>query len=259
MLSYQHIYHAGNAADVHKHGALSICLTQLAAKPKPMTIMETHAGRGVYDLSGPEARKTGEAKLGINQLIAEGRIASDHPYLQAVAATRQARTAEHYPGSPAIARHFMRPGDHLHLMELHPAEYRTLTHNMRGPELHIHRRDGYEGVLAISPPTPRRGLVLIDPAYEIKTEYQDVARFVPKLIRKWPEACVMVWYPLLTNHRHIDMVAALKRRFPDHVLSEVSFRAMAPGHRMRGSGLFILNMPYGAGKQLKAYTDSVFI
>lgn len=114
-----------------------------------------------------------------------------------------------YPGSPLIAAQLLRSTDVIHLMEMHPAEHKALKRAMRGHNVHIHQRDGYEGVLAISPPTPRRGLVLIDPSYEIKTEYLRVADFVIGLHEKWPQATVMVWYPILKAGLHEAMAARL--------------------------------------------------
>lgn len=235
MLSYQHAYHAGNRADLHKHDALARLIAALTLKDRGITYMETHAGRALYDLSAPEALKTGEAADGI--LSAELPAG---PYARAVAAVRERHGPAAYPGSPLIAATLLRPQDRMHLMELHPAEHAALRRAMRATGAAVHRRDGYEGVLALAPPTPRKGLVLVDPSYEVKEEYGAVPAFVRALVAKWPEATVLIWYPILAEGRHEALVAglaglALQRH-------EVPF---GTGRGMRGSGLVGVNLPYG--------------
>jgi 23S rRNA (adenine2030-N6)-methyltransferase len=235
MLSYQHAYHAGNRADLHKHDALARLLAALTQKPRPITYMETHAGRGLYDLASPEAAKTGEATEGI--LKAE---LPPGPFAEALARVRARHGAMAYPGSPLIARELLREGDRMHLMELHPAEHAALRRALKGPGVAIHKRDGYEGVLAISPPTPRKGLVLVDPSYEVKSEYEAVPAFVKKLLARWPEATVLIWYPILPEARHERLIAGLSPLpFQRH---EVDF---GTGKGMTGSGLIGLNLPFG--------------
>ncbi|GAB6051362.1 23S rRNA (adenine(2030)-N(6))-methyltransferase RlmJ [Magnetospira thiophila] len=244
MLSYLHSYHAGNRADLHKHRALVGLLTLLTVKPRPITYMETHAGRGLYDLASPEAEKTGEARDGIERLLELAGSSGNDPYLEAVRDARQRHGPTFYPGSPWIAWHLLRAEDSLHLMERHPGEFPALKRALRGSGAHMHHRDGYEGVLALSPPTPRRGMVLIDPSYEVKDEYQQVARFIPALHRKWPEAVVLLWYPLLAEGRHEAMLAQLsKADLPQTEIHETLFPA--PGKGMLGSGLFLVNKPFG--------------
>lgn len=259
MLSYLHSFHAGSLTDVHKHQALVALLGHLTAKPRPISYMETHAGRGLYDLAGAEAKKTGEARAGIRRLQAErkNKPASAEPasalaaYLDVVEAARTRHGANWYPGSPWIARHLLRDGDAVYLMERHPVEYPALKRCLQGTGCHVHNRDGYEGVLALSPPTPRRGMVLIDPSFEVKDEYMDVARFIPALHRKWPEAVVLLWYPVLAADRHTPMLTALTAAgLPETEIHETAFPANTDGDAMDhkgllGSGLFIVNRPFG--------------
>lgn len=231
MLSYQHGYHAGGPADMHKHRALAGVLSLLTRKERPLTYMETHAGRGLYDLTGAQATKTGEWRAGIGKAARD-----DHPYWTALDRVRAHFGPDSYPGSPLVAQALLREQDRCVLMELHPAEHAALVDAI---DAEVHKRDGFEGVLALSPPVPRRGLVLIDPSYEVKTEYAAVVDFVKALLVKWPEAVVMVWYPLLPDARHRDMAEALggvvdEVRFPQH-----------KGRGMEGSGVTILNAPYG--------------
>ncbi len=242
MLSYQHAYHAGNPADLHKHLVLAELLSLLTRKARGISYMETHAGRGRYDLSAPEALKTGEAAEGIEALELP-----DCPLATALQTTRRQFGESAYPGSPLIAQTLLRDQDRLHLMELHPAEFGALRRALRSETTAVHKRDGYEGVLSLSPPKPRKGLVLVDPSYEVKTEYEQVADFTHKLMAKWPEATVMIWYPILPAGRHDALINALKIKYLRH---EVSF-ALKDGEGMIGSGLLLVNAPYGSDDILK--------
>lgn len=250
MLSYQHGYHAGGPADVHKHAVLAGLLAHLTAKDKPLTYMETHAGAGLYDLSSPESLKTGEAAQGIERALAEGLLPAAHHYRTALDAVRARHGASAYPGSPMLARTLLRTDDQLHLMELHPQEHAALRRVMRG-EAHVHRRDGYEGVLALSPPKPRRGLVLIDPSYEVKAEYAAAGEFVIRLHAKWPEAVIVLWYPLLPAGLHRAMCADVEAAgLPRFAKSEVVFSDPASTRGMHGGGLAVVNLPHGAADVL---------
>ncbi|MDO5620134.1 MAG: 23S rRNA (adenine(2030)-N(6))-methyltransferase RlmJ [Paracoccus sp. (in: a-proteobacteria)] len=243
MLSYQHGYHAGNLADLHKHALLARALAYLTAKPKPLTYLETHAGRGLYDLSGDQARQTGEARAGITRALAEGWLPKDHPLLAALVAVRAEYGSESYPGSPLIARHFLRPGDRAHLAELHPQEYAALERVADFATLH--HQDGFAMAQAVCPPTPRRGLLLIDPSYEVKADYAALPRQIAQITRKWNVGIIALWYPILREPRHAGMLAALVADHPEALLSEVTFPAARDNHRMIGSGMFILNPPWG--------------
>lgn len=239
MLSYQHAYHAGNPADLHKHIALAELLARLTTKARGIAYAETHAGRGRYDLAAPEALKTGEAAEGIT------RIAPDPatPYGRALAAARAAHGASAYPGSPLIARSLLRPQDRITLMELHPAEHAALRGALAGEGVAIHGRDGFEGLLALAPLAPRRGLVLIDPSYEVKSDYAAAADFARRLIAKWPQATLLIWHPLLPEGRHAALIDGL-RALPV-LRDEVAF-ARPPARGMTGSGLALVNPPHGA-------------
>lgn len=239
MLSYQHGYHAGNPADLHKHIVLAELLARLTVKPRGITYLETHAGRGLYDTAAPEALKTGEAALGI------GRVTPDpaSPYGAALAAIRARFGPTAYPGSPLLARQMLRAQDRLALMELHPAEHTALCACLAGEGVSIHRRDGREAALALAPFTPRKGLALIDPSYEVKTEYAETAAFARRLIAKWPEVTLLIWYPLLPAGRHVELLSGLAALRPR--IDEVAFQP-APERGMTGSGLALINAPHGA-------------
>ncbi|WP_134678961.1 23S rRNA (adenine(2030)-N(6))-methyltransferase RlmJ [Paracoccus ravus] len=249
MLSYQHAYHAGNLADLQKHALLAWMLDYLTAKPKPLTYLETHAGRGLYDLAGPESEKTGEARAGITRALSEDWLPEDHPLCQALDQIRAMHGPNAYPGSPLIARYFLRPEDNAHLAELHPTEHEALS--QVGGFAHLHKQDGFAMAQAICPPTPRRGLLLIDPSYEVKDEYDAIPRQIAKLARKWNVGVIALWYPILTDLRHVPMLMALQQNHPEALLSEVRFPPARPGHGMVGSGMFVINPPYGLADEAR--------
>lgn len=243
MLSYQHGYHAGNLADVHKHSLLAWVLGYMTQKDKPLSYLETHAGRGLYDLADAAATKTGEAAKGI--AIAADWFTPDHPYAQVLARVRAAHGPDAYPGSPLVAAETLRPMDSIHLSELHPQEFAALEANMAPYGGVFRQRDGWDMAISLCPPDPRRGLLLIDPSYEVKADYQAIPDRIAKIHRKWGVGVIMLWYPILTDAPHAPMIRALRAAIPDGVVHEVRFPPARPGHRMVGSGLFVVNAPYG--------------
>lgn len=222
---------------MHKHYALAEIIRLLTNKERGISYLETHAGRGLYDLSSDQAQKTGEAAEGIALLDPQGTAFAD---ALSIVRTRYGENA--YPGSPLVASSLLRPHDHIVLMERHPQEHAALKRAVRGTGAEVHRRDGYEGARALSPMEPRRGLVLIDPPYEVKTEYEEAARLALDIRARWPEAAVMVWYPVLAAGRHEALLSALVPGEP--LVDEVAF-ALKEGKGMTGSGLAILGAPYG--------------
>lgn len=253
MLSYQHIYHAGNLADVQKHAVLAWCLDYMGRKDKPLTYLETHAGRGLYDLGAPEAEKTGEAKAGIGR--AGDWFPAGHPYLRALEAVRGRHGPRAYPGSPLIAAELLSDDDRdrMQLAELHPREHAALRDAL--PWARIHQRDGAAMALAATPPEPRRGLILIDPPWEVKDDYQTMPDLVKKLHRKWNVGVILLWYPILTDGPHRAMIADLRAAIPEGIAHEVRFPPARPGHRMVGSGLFVVNAPWGLEAELARLSD----
>ncbi|MBT8155011.1 23S rRNA (adenine(2030)-N(6))-methyltransferase RlmJ [Epibacterium ulvae] len=252
MLSYQHIYHAGNLADVQKHALLAWMLSYLTRKEKPLTYMESHAGRGLYQLDAPEAVKTGEAAAGVERVLTDGILPPDHPLLEAIADIRAKHGDHAYPGSPVIAASLLRVQDTMHFAELHPQEFAALEDALKGTGARNRQQDGYDLALSIAPPTPRRGMLLIDPSYEVKTEYARLPGIIAKLHRKWNVGIIALWYPILRDGRHAQMLNALEHQgLPGVVRHEVTFPAARENHGMIGSGMFIVNAPYGMEAQAK--------
>lgn len=249
MLSYQHSYHAGNLADVHKHAVLACALAYMGQKDKPLTYLETHAGRGLYALDASEALKTGEAAAGVERVLAENWFKDDHPYARVLAQVHQRYGPHAYPGSPLVAALLMRPGDRAQLAELHPQEFAALTEAMLPFDAHCRQMDGTDMALALTPPDPRRGLMLIDPSYEIKADYAALPRLIALVNRKWNVGTIMLWYPILADHRHRVMLSELEAtNFPKALRHEVRFAPARDGHGMIGSGVFVVNAPYGLDK-----------
>ncbi|GIT90043.1 ribosomal RNA large subunit methyltransferase J [Jannaschia pagri] len=244
MLSYQHNYHAGNAADVHKHALLATTLAYMTRKDKALTYMESHAGRGLYDLSDAAARRTGESDAGVTRLLT--RFPPDHPWRETVERTRAIHGSTAYPGSPLIAQHLLRRFDSIELAELHPQEYARLVEAMpKAPNTRLHKRDGLEMAKALTPPDPRRGCLMIDPSWEMRDDYGTLAKLVPLIHRKWNVGVILLWYPLLADQRHKPMVSALRAAIPDLFISEVRFPPAQAHHGMQGSAMAVVNTPWG--------------
>lgn len=240
MLSYLHRYHAGNFADVHKHLLLSRVLCALNRKPAPYCVIDTHAGEGVYDLRTEEAVKGGEAADGVERFLGLGDVpplARDY---------RDALGVGSYPGSPALARRLMRDTDRLVAVELHPATYETLKAAMRGDaRVHLHRRDAMEALVALVPPPEKRGVAVIDPAYEVKDEYRSVPAAVAKAHARWRGGVYFIWYPLLPEMRHEMLLESLEDAgFAEVVVSEWHRRAPDSGRGLYGSGVAVVNPPF---------------
>lgn len=245
-MNYQHIFHAGNFADVFKHAILTLLLERLSQKDKPCVYIDTHSGAGQYDLADARAQKTAEASLGVMELLAQAQpipelaryLSIIKPYLD------QQRPC--YPGSPLIMQSFQRELDHLILNELHPDAFAKLRYVLhRSPRTHLHQRDAYEFLPAIMPPTPRRGLVLIDPPYEKKTEYSDIANAVKKSLKRFEVGVYAIWYPIV-DRDDTKQIAKLVSELDRPVLGvELMLEAIFRSDRgLKGTGMLIVNPPW---------------
>ncbi len=256
MLSYLHGFHAGNHADVFKHAVLTLLLEALLAKPKPLVYLDTHAGAGVYDLESGQAGKTGESAGGIGRFWAQRAAFPElASYVAAIAAHNPDGGCRRYPGSPLLAGHLLRTHDRLILMELHPNEIATLRQTALGdPRIHLHHRDGFEGLPALLPPKPARGLVLIDPPYEVKSDYKRVADGLAAAYARWPTGVYAVWHPRLGVQR--DQADSLLRRCLRHVpallVTTLQVRPQTDDFGLHGSGMAIINPPWQFAERLTA-------
>ena len=254
MLSYQHSYHAGNLADVHKHSVLAAALAYMVQKDKPLTYLETHSGRGIYDLQSAESIKTGEAESGILCPEVQEWFSPASPYRQVIARTRQRFGASAYPGSPWVASEIMRPQDSLHLAERHPLEVNCLKEHL-SHRAQIYPEDGFSVAERLCPPSPRRGVMMVDPSYELESDYSGMPPFIYSIAKKWNVGVIFLWYPILVGGRHEAMADALGTALPRGCHHQVKFRVAREGHRMIGSGLYTINAPYGLQEELARLSE----
>lgn len=249
-MNYRHIYHAGNFADVLKHAVLARLVAYLKQKDKPFRVIDTHAGIGVYDLSSEEAQKTGEWQDGIGRLMRTPLPANIapllQPYLEIVQALNPQGGVGLYPGSPKIARLMLRKEDRLSLMELHPADYEALAGNFAGDfQTRVTHLDGWLALNAHLPPKEKRGLILVDPPFEIEGEYRRLADGLAKAWRKFPGGVYCLWYPLKQGapiEAFHEALAALE--VPKTLCAELSVKSERETTGLSGSGLIVVNPPY---------------
>ncbi|MDR6936269.1 MULTISPECIES: 23S rRNA (adenine(2030)-N(6))-methyltransferase RlmJ [unclassified Luteibacter] len=247
-MNYRHAYHAGNFADVLKHMVLVALIDALEQKASPFCYIDTHAGRGRYDLKGSEARKTNEADAGFGVL----RTATGLPpllwkWLEIVRACNEGDEMRFYPGSPWIAAHLMRPTDSAQLCELHPEEagaLRQLFHHDK--RVHVHQRDGYEALNALVPPKEKRGLVLIDPPFEAQeAEFRTIEKSLKAAMAKWPTGVFAVWYPIKLRSHVQPFHRWLGKCGAKRVLAvELLLRPDDSPLRLNGTGMVIVNAPW---------------
>lgn len=258
MLSYQHRYHAGNFADVHKHLILTVVLESLTRKPSPLAVIDTHAGEGLYDLMSEEAAKIQEFRDGIEKLL-PGHAPPEivQIYLDCVRAENPDGGLRQYPGSPRLAERLTRPGDEIILAELHPQALTALRRTFRRSDrVHIHKRDGFEALAALVPPKQKRGIVLIDPAYEEKADYERAVQAIERAWRRWPAGGYLLWYPLLPAGKHEDLLSALKQSGIAKILrSEWHHRPAGAGRGLYGSGMALVNPPWKTDEAIRSITD----
>ncbi|MEC8417418.1 MAG: 23S rRNA (adenine(2030)-N(6))-methyltransferase RlmJ [Pseudomonadota bacterium] len=257
MLSYQHAFHAGNHADVVKHLCWMGVLNSLKKKDKPFTLYDSHAGAGTYNLKDDMSAKNQEFLTGISALA---NVTPSADLLREYLALCNTFMSENcYPGSPAISAVEKRSDDVLHLMELHPAEYSKLEQNikaLRVKNVRVHKRDGYEGLRALTPPKPNRGAILIDPPYERASEYNDVLKGVKDVFKRWQQAQIVVWYPLLSARAGAKHGASEKMLEQLTELGRPCFKAeicIAENEHdagMYGSGVLVINPPWQLDQQL---------
>jgi 23S rRNA (adenine2030-N6)-methyltransferase len=246
-MNYRHGYHAGNFADVLKHAIFLACLDHLAVKDKPFAVVDTHAGAGVYDLSGVEAQKTGEWRDGIGRLLDAG----DAPPIIAryVAAIKAAQTAGFegmtlYPGSPRLALQVLRASDQLTAIELHPPSAALLQAALAGRRnARIMQTDGYVALAHLAPPPEKRGLVLIDPPFESGDEFSRLANAVKDTFDQWETGTILAWYPV----KDAAAASRFEAELQGHAIANMlvaGLTVMSPSERMASCALIAINPPF---------------
>ena len=257
MLSYRHAFHAGNFADVLKHSVLTLVLDYMKRKEKGFLYVDSHSGAGMYQLSDEYAQKTGEYKNGIAKLIDSHSTNNDTPealieYVELIKTLNLGQTLNIYPGSPGIAKAFVRRQDSSHLFELHPTDIEHLTDFCdRWKKCFIKQSDGYQGVLSLLPPPSRRGVVLIDPPYELKEDYQKAVKTIIKGYKKFATGTYILWYPVVKR----DLVTQMESLFTTSEVKnllkvEFCLDKDTDEYGMTGTGLFIVNPPWQLNQQL---------
>jgi 23S rRNA (adenine2030-N6)-methyltransferase len=256
-MNYRHIYHAGSHAEVFKHAVLVLLLQHLLKKPQPFTVLDTHAGAGIYDLSAEEARKTGEAADGIGRIIA-GNVPAAAAYLDLVRRFN-ASGLRCYPGSPAIARAFLRENDRLIACELREDDAALLRANFKDDRrISVHCRDGYEALAALLPPQTRRGLVFVDPPFEQPDEFERLADGINSGIRRWRAGVFAAWYPLKDRSGIHALHARYRANNPPTLCCEF-VRQPLDGVTFAGSGLVICNPPWQFERKLAALCGELLV
>ncbi|SHI15796.1 23S rRNA (adenine(2030)-N(6))-methyltransferase RlmJ [Ferrimonas marina] len=253
MLSYRHSYHAGNHADVLKHCVQALILEALKGKEKPFVYHDTHSGAGRYDLSAEHAEKTGEYIDGIGRLWQQDCPEALHPYLAAVKALNPSGNLRYYPGSPLLAAKLLREQDRLVMTELHPTDHPRLVQEFAGDRrARVYQEDGYQRLKAALPPKERRGVVLIDPPYELKGEYNDLVKGVLAGIKRWATGTFALWYPVVYR-RDIEQVQKQLQASGVRKILQIEMNVMADtGERgMTGSGMIVINPPWKLEQQMR--------
>jgi 23S rRNA (adenine2030-N6)-methyltransferase len=247
MLSYRHIFHAGNFADVFKHALLTRLLSGVSAKEKPYVYLDTHAGIGRYDLTHPWAQKAREYENGIARVWrAKGAPPELEPYLDIVRALNPHGTLRWYPGSPLIARQFMRGADRMVLVELNKVDYAELTavfaHERR---VAVQLMDAYQVLRAYLPPPERRGLVLIDSSFDRAREFDRIVKALKEAHARWPTGMYAVWYPIMEPAPMRDFAADIQRSGIRKVLRlEITVRERDETAIIPGCGMLVINPPW---------------
>jgi len=254
LLSYRHSFHAGNHADVVKHIVQSLILESLKNKEKPFVYHDTHSGVGRYDLTHEWSEKTGEYKQGIARVWQQNESPEElTEYLNAVQQLNTGSELRYYPGSPRIARAQLRDQDRMVLTELHPSDYPLLEQEFhRDRQVKIHKDDGFKILKGSLPPKERRGLVLIDPPYELAKEYRDVVTAIAQSHKRWATGIYAIWYPVVNRCDIDDMLDGLKSLGIRKILQiELGVAPDSNERGMTASGMIVINPPWKLEKQME--------
>ncbi len=256
-MNYRHSFHAGNSADVVKHSLLIALIRALQLKEGALTLIDTHAGCGIYDLGGDQAQRTGEAAQGVVRVFADANPLLD-AYRAAVRAVNVGEAPQLYPGSPLVLAQLLRPQDVLIVNEKHPEDAYALRGAMRGTAAAVHERDAYELWLALLPTRTARGVVVVDPPYEQTDERARITATLAAAHRKWAHGVTVIWYPLKDRATHQQWKTKLRNlRIPKFLVVEHwLYDADQPGI-YNGAGLFIVNPPYAFTQALPPLLEAL--
>ena len=255
-MNYQHAFHAGNFADVHKHAVLARILDYLKRKPAAFRVIDTHAGAGRYDLYGPEPKRSGEWRDGIGKIwrapLPQAVQALLAPYLDAVAGFNPGATLRVYPGSPLIALHLSRPQDRLLACELEPRAAAALEGVLRDRRAKMLAIDGWTALGAYVPPKERRGVVLVDPPFEDAADFGRISSALAAAYRKWPTGIFMLWYPIKERVAPDALARRLRKlEMPGVLRCEITLGPPRADAGLVGSGLIVVNPPFKLNADLK--------
>jgi len=256
-MNYRHSFHAGNSADVVKHTLLIALVQALQRKDSALTLIDTHAGCGLYDLGGEQARRTGESAQGVERAFADANPLLDD-YRAAVRAVNPGGEPRLYPGSPRLLSQLLGQQDALILNEKHPEDAQALRNAMRDTSAAIHQRDAYELWLAMLPPRTPRGLVLVDPPYEQTDERARITATLAAACRKWAHGVTVIWFPLKDRPAHALWRDKLRKLGIPKLLcvEHWLYDADQPG-LYNGAGLFIVNPPYAFTQALPPLLEAL--
>lgn len=256
-MNYRHSFHAGNSADVVKHSLLIALVRALQQKDGALTLIDTHAGCGLYDLGGEQAQRTGEAAQGVVRAFSDPNPLLDD-YRAAVQAVNVGAEPQLYPGSPQVLAQLLRPQDVLILNEKHPEDAAALRSAMRGTLAAVHERDAYELWLAMTPTRTGRGVVLVDPPYEQTDERARITATLAAAHRKWAHGVTVIWFPLKDRVTHQRWKGSLRNLGIPKFLSVEHwlYDAEQPGI-YNGAGLFIVNPPYAFTQALPLLLEAL--
>ncbi|MER2471068.1 23S rRNA (adenine(2030)-N(6))-methyltransferase RlmJ [Photorhabdus laumondii] len=255
MLSYRHSFHAGNHADVLKHTVQSLIIESLKEKEKPFLYLDTHAGAGRYQLSSEHAERTGEYLEGIARVWQREDLPQElNAYISTVAALNQSGNLRYYPGSPFIARHLLRQDDKFNLTELHPSDFPLLRNEFsRDNRARVVREDGYQQLKSQLPPPSRRGFILIDPPYELKSDYQAVVQAIQEGYKRFATGVYALWYPVVLRQQIKRLVKELEATGIRRILQiELAVRPDSDQRGMTASGMIVINPPWKLEQQMKS-------
>lgn len=260
-MNYRHAYHAGGFSDVMKHGIECLILDYLTKKEKGFVYLDTHAGIGHYDLHSDESSRGQEYRQGIHKIMALPHVPAEvQIYRDIVSHYYDAPQKLFYPGSPLIAKHFLREQDKLILNEFHPEDSQLLKQVFRRePQVHCHQRDAYEFLPAMLPPEPRRGLILIDPPYEERQELPSAVKLLKEGLDKFAQGVYLLWYPI-KDYRNESAVKVLRQaRLPADSLHLEYFhqKPETDSNKLIGSGVVVVNPPWPLKEQATVFLEQM--